>query len=132
MQPMPVITLKSGLRVGNFSSPHPFNFTTGEVLPGCDPERTLALMLNPKEIEFRYRSSHGRTEWTDIILDFHMTEEVSAEISRASSNEEVDVVIVPLPVITACKATDRGIGKLRVCRVADRVAKTIYPDRFCV
>jgi len=39
---------------------------------------------------------------------------------------------VPLPVMQAWKAAGNEPGKLRVCRVADRVTKTIYPDRFAV
>ena len=42
---MPVTTLKNGLIVGNFSSPHEFNFDTGETLTACDPERSERLKV---------------------------------------------------------------------------------------
>ena len=43
---MPVTTLKNGLVVGNFSSPHDFNFDTGEILKACDPERSERLKVD--------------------------------------------------------------------------------------
>jgi hypothetical protein len=122
---METITLKSGLRVGNFSSPHPFVFTTGEVLPGCSPETARELMLEAIETE-----TH-REGWVDIGLVFKLSDSVRKALISAEA-ENVDVVIVPLPVLTAMKAEGMRIGKMRTCRVADRVAKTIWPDKFCI
>src|SRR3990167_10841593 len=47
--PATKVTLRSGITIANFSSPHPFRFTTGEELPGCDAERSHIIMLEAVE-----------------------------------------------------------------------------------
>lgn len=121
----PIVTLKSGVRVANFSSPHPFTFDDGTVLPACDPERARALMLNSEEVETR------RERWADIELRFVLSFSVWQAISELERRNDVDIVLVPFPVMEAVKADGQAVGKCRVCRVADRVAKTIHADRFC-
>jgi hypothetical protein len=133
---MPTITLKNGLRVANFSSPHSFKFTTGEVLPACSAERATALMLTAVEKET------VQDKWTDIHLEFQMSDNVAKELDRVDGFEvksDLDVILVPLPVRQAigwfCKIYPeraRGVWmKTRCIRVADRVTKQIHPDRFC-
>jgi len=132
----PVVTLTNGVVVANFSSPHEFKFVDGSVLPACDPEVSRRLMLEAKEVE-----SPGVKGTVDITLKWVMTSEVYQALKRICE-EEVDVVIVPLPVMTAfkelfesCDSHDEEIlrvySKARVIRVADRVEKTIHIDRFC-
>jgi len=122
----PVVTLPSGLTVGNFSSPHSFTFVDGTVLPGCDEDRSRALMLRAVEVE-----TPGPKGTTDIALSFEMSDEVRDAV-RAVQYADVDVVIVPLPVMQAVKAEGLPIRNLRTCRVADRVAKTVHGDKFCI
>ena len=130
---MPIVTTKEGLRVGNFSSPHPFVFDDGTELPGCSPERARALMLDQVEVETR-----TSWEWTDIELRFEMSQSVLEALQEAQESKEVDVVIVPLPVMQAIKempgmTLDKLAGMpFRVCRVKDRVEKTIWSNKFCL
>lgn len=122
----PTVTLKSGLVVANFSSPHPFTFTDGSVLAACSSEHARALMLTPIEIE--RPSPCGR--FTDIELTFEMSPDVLRALVAVNRLDSVDVVLVPLPVM---KAMSPGTcPKARTVRVADRVAKVIHHDRFCV
>ena len=44
-----IFTLKNGLRVANFSSPHPFTFTDGTIIPAVEDEKARNLMLEVKE-----------------------------------------------------------------------------------
>jgi hypothetical protein len=144
----PVITLKNGIRIANFSSPHPFRFTTGEELPACSAERARLLMLEATEVE----SLHGivvsnkPVSWIDIRLSFTMNKTVSVELTYLCGRMDVDVVLAPLPVRDAAKEFIATLErcdamssewamvrrKARTIRVADRVTKTIFPDRFCV
>lgn len=137
---MPIVTLKSGLRVGNLSSPHPFTFVTGEVLPACSPERARALMLEVEEVEVENPKG-----FTDIRIEFRMSDPVREELEELlRCYAEFDVVLVPLPVQQAIRACDVAAGGMgsdkwhrmlrytRVCRVADRVTKTVCGDRFCL
>jgi hypothetical protein len=75
---------------------------------------------------------------TDIHLAWRMTREVFKALFALDAREDVDVVLVPFPVMTALKSHLResgvdedAIGKARVIRVADRVSKEIHIDRFC-
>jgi hypothetical protein len=128
---MPIITLKSGLRVANFSSPHAFRFTDGSELPACSPERAMLGKLDTVEIEA------PRGLWTDIDLEFKMSDECAEMLEAAKTlwrNGEVDVVIVPFPVLNAYKKTaptHPETHPFRTIRSADRMTKVNHSDRFC-
>ena len=144
---IPIITLKNGLRIGNFSSPHPFTFTTGEVLPACSDERAKALMLKVEERETQHQGwtegYENKPGWTDIKITFSISEEVLEELGKLTTawrDDKFDILLVPFPVLTAvkqanswatnCVASDALIF-IRTIRSADRVTKVIHPDRFC-
>jgi hypothetical protein len=125
---VPKITLKNGLRVANFSSPHEFNFVTGEILPACSPERARNLMLEAHEVE--RPSPCGK--WTDLELQFEMSPLVAAALVAIESDPEIDVVLVPLPVKQAAGRAGLPLRKCRTIRVADRVSRAIHADKFCL
>lgn len=122
----PVVTLKNGVRVANFSSPHPFTFDDGTVLPACSPERARSLILEQAELSMQ------RVRWTDIEHSFELTPGVREAIAELQDDAYITIILVPLPVMQAIKDDGGPIGKCRVCRVADRISKTIYSDRFCI
>ena len=119
--------LKNGVKVANFSSPHPFLFEDGTTLEACSPERAKELMLQAVETE-----SPNEGGWTDINLEFRMTEAVALALDEVESDQEVQVLLVPLPVMTAIRSSGRKVGKARVIRVVDRVSKAISCNKFCV
>lgn len=136
----PVVTLTNGLRVANFSSPHPFKFVDGTTLPACAEARSRALMLDAREQTLKSHATqtnvssngmHVHVPFTDIILRWEMTEAVAEALVALQADQNVDIVLVPLPVMTALKEGGYEVGKARVIRVADRVTKEIYIDRFC-
>jgi len=124
----PVITLKNGVRVANFSSPHPFTFVDGSVLPACSPERAQATKLESIETPVPHPTLPGVV---DISLRWGMTHAIASDLAVLNERDDVDVVLVPFPVMTALKEAGQPVGKARVIRVADRVAKTIFTDKFC-
>lgn len=126
MTSAPVVTLTNGIRVANFSSPHPFTFDDGTVLPACDPERSRSLTLEAVE------RPTPRGSWTDIELWFRPTRIVDTALAELESDPDITIILVPLPVMEAMKDCGRNIGKCRVCRVADRITKTICANRFCI
>ena len=130
-----IYTLSSGLKVANFSSPHPFTFTDGTVIPAIDADKARNLMLEVEETVIPNRHSRFRT----VSLDWTLSERVADEIDywyTYFAMKKVDVVLVPLPVMTALKAiwNQKDILKspFRVIRVADRITKAIHIDKFCV
>jgi hypothetical protein len=123
---MPVIILKNGLRVGNFSSPHGFEFSTGEFLPSCTPDRTERLKLDSYESEFP-----GILGTTDIEIVWKLSPDVERELAKVNARDDVDIVLIPFPVLEVLRRCNRPLGKCRVIRTVNRVTKTIHPDRFC-
>lgn len=129
-------TLKNGLIVFNFSSPHQFVFDDGTILGACSPERARALMLEATETQVPYRLPK---KWTDISLEFHMSEAVEQELNKLHGERfsDVDIILVPLPVLQCAKIVRLTRGsklwpKIRCIRVADRATKTIFSDKFTV
>jgi hypothetical protein len=122
------VTLSNGIRVANFSSAHSFLFTDGTVLPACSEERCRALVLEATEVEFK------NDKWTDIKLSFNLTMEVTQALCEIDKDEEVDICIVPLPVLKAVRRHTifRGLKKVRGIRVNDRVLKDVHIDKFCI
>jgi len=129
MLDMPIVTLKNGLRVGNFSSPHPFTFDDGTVLPACSVERTKRGALEAIETE----EQDARLPIRNIKIEFALTDGVRDMLGEAIKTE-VDIVLVPLPVKTALCGHNGSLAKtpFRVVRVKDRVTKVLYSDKFCV
>lgn len=128
---MRVVTLDNGLRIGNFSSPHPFRFNTGEVLDGVDPDESRHLSLDRMEDE----SADTDSRFRNVEVYFRMTDEVYLELQDAEALPDVDLIIVPLPVksaLEACGCWKGTAGKLRTCILSDRVNKTIHSDKFGV
>jgi hypothetical protein len=125
---VPVITLSNGVRVANFSSPHTFTFVDGRVLPACSAARAQETKLEAIE---RTTANFHAIQALDIHLSWGMTNTIHRDLCALSVREDIDVVLVPFPVMTALKDAGIAIGKARVIRVADRVTKMIHIDRFC-
>ena len=127
---MPVIQLNNGLKVANFSSPHTFRFTSGEELDRCSKERSSSLMLKVVEVE------EPQESWTDIQISFRLNDAVSEALEaaeRVAKDEGVNIILVPLPVMSSVKEAGRlaDFPSIRTVRMACRETKTIHPDRFC-
>ena len=126
----PVITLNNGITIANWSSPHPFTFTTGEVLPACTPERVKAMSIDIDETVV------SNKKWDDIKIKTSIPDVVRDDLKILQDNEDIDIILVPFMVLSAMKSLLMMkypyFFKLRVIRVADRVTKEIYPDKFCI
>jgi hypothetical protein len=102
VEPMPTVILKNGLRVGNHSSPHEFQFDDGSVLPACSPERADHYKLIP--LERNEPSPSGR--WTDIDLEFTIPAEMQQSLIDNADRRQIDVVLVALPVLICVREHD--------------------------
>ena len=143
LSPMPVIQLKSGLLVANFSSPRPFLFDTGEILPACGDLRANELLLDSEE-SVVVPDRLQRVPFTTISLNFKMSGVVEMALEEAIDKwviGEFDVCLVPLPVMQVIHAharkvyvVNRSPAKMpfRCIRVADRITKAICHDKFCL
>ena len=138
---LPSVVLSNGLRVANYSSPHPFTFTDGSVLPACSSARAKMTLLDARETELP-REIRG-IKITDVVIDWKLTWFLEQEVDNfvyAQYHKDFpwDIILVPLPFMVAVKKyidqsfKDAGTPPFRVIRVADRLTKEIHIDKFCV
>ena len=132
---MPVTTLKNGLVVGNFSSPHDFNFDTGEILKACDPERSERL-----KVDFIPNISIQNIRGIEIknnSLTFGLTPELKEEVVKIlMSRNNADIILIPLPMIQAIKKDmpDLNISEtqFRGVKMKSRTEKLTLSQEFCI
>jgi hypothetical protein len=127
---MNIITLTNGKKVANFSSPHPFRFTDGNVLPAVSDFISEKLKVTFIEEEL---------ENNDIKLSFKLSGDVFAEMADWEvfhSEKLVDVIFCPLPMIVAIK---EEFGEewlinspFRSIRVEDRIEKLVSIHKQCI
>jgi hypothetical protein len=126
---MHVITLSNGKRVGNFSSPHSFTFTDGSVLPAVSVEEAERL-----KVDFHEEDLLGNG---DVSLSFSLSDVVRERVIDLNDmwcKEEIDVVFVPLPMLTTLKniGWDVRNSPFRAVRIEDRILKLISIDKQCL
>lgn len=126
-----IVTLTNGKRVANFSSPHPFTFTDGTVLPAIDTEKSEKLKVLFKE---KLENMQG-----DVSLSFSLTYNIREEMTEWMHkwvDGEVDIVFCPLPMLVAI-AGEMGEKSLlrspfRGIRMEDRIKKLASIDKQCL
>ena len=126
-----MITLSNGLRVANFSSPHPFTFTDGSVLSAVGNSEAERLKVTFCETLVQ------RNGYNDVELSFSLSEELVNEIDKGieyHSLGEVDIILCPLPMLTAMKEAGYNLKTLpfRAIRMEDRIKKLVAIDKFCL
>jgi len=123
--------LSNGLRVVNFSSPHPFTFDTGDILPACHKEWVNKMSLDIEENETVKESLSG-VEFTDVKLSISVPKQVREVLYKLMHDDFIDIILVPFMVLSAMKDIPMITDKCRVIRVVDRVTKVIHSNKFCV
>ena len=117
---------KNGVTVANFCSPHQFNFITGEVLEACSQERSSRLQL--EAVERKRKNPKG---WMDLNISYELTDDIKKELKELQDDENIDIIIVPMPLLSALKNETDDIGKCRTIRFTDRMRVKIHSNRFC-
>jgi len=125
---MKTITLTNGKIVGNFSSPHPFTFTDGSILPAQSNEEAERLKVTFNE----FLHDNG-----DVELDFTLTPAIMHEMTNwmlMFNAGQVHVVFCPLPMITALKSIGYRLKKspFRAVRIEDRINKLVSIEKQCL
>ena len=140
----PIIKLNSGLNVMNFSSPHSYVFTTGEVLPACGPD--VAQRYNLDEDH----KIHDRGIYSDVLIKYNFNVQIFDLLLAATIYNGIDIILVPYPILDAWSAmvrlesdfndedeiygkteAEHVLLKIRTCKLDDRVTKVIRSDQFC-
>jgi len=128
----PSMTLSSGLNVVNFSSPHPFNFESGEILSGCSPERSRALSMGSDDVTKSTTLPNGKV--VELVTKrFTMTEGILRELYLLQNNIHVDVILVPFPTLQGLQASGEigMFSKVATIFVVNRETKAISNSKFC-
>src|SRR5687768_14816921 len=101
---MTIITLSNGKKVGNFSSPHPFTFEDGSVLPAVSNEEAMRLKVHFIESSIMDHEGDESCIPGDVELEFKLSRAVIIEMNKwkdLQKEDKVDVVFCPLPMIQA-------------------------------
>jgi hypothetical protein len=131
---MTTVTLKNGLVIGNFSSPHSFTFDTGEVLDRCDKEWSSEHSM----VKNSHKTLSRCGRYYNSRVSFAIKNETVMALVEAL--ESVDIMIVPFPMLKALDELDnlegwfdlRNVGKCRTCFLTDRETKTVSSSIFCM
>lgn len=134
-----IVTLTNGKRVANFSSPHEFKFVDGSVLPAVSNEDAEKYKVDFIETEL----GNG-----DVELFFSLSKSVIIERMEMFLdlylNKLIDIVYIPLPMLTAMKDQSSilyseiqayiGIrnSPFRCIRIEDRINKLVSIDKQCI
>lgn len=123
-----ITTLSNGKRVANFSSPHSFMYEDGSMLDAVAPNIADKYKVTfVEEID-----SDG-----DVKLSFELSDFIFQRMSQfitMHANDKVDVVICPLPMITALRNRNYDVksSPFRTIRVTDRLNKLISIKHQCL
>lgn len=125
---MNIIELSNGKLVANFSSPHTFLFTDGNILPAKSVDDSERLKVT--FIEKLYDNG-------DVELSFDLSADVMNEIALYESlyqQKLVNVVFCPLPMITALKEKKYNLinSPFRAVRIEDRINKLVSIEKQCL
>ena len=129
----PSIQLQSGLVVVNFGSPHPFDFEDGSILPAAMPDRVKLSMLDTEDVETATVLQSGRS----VIMVkkvFKLTEAIRQELQTLEDNDQVDIVLIPFPLLACLQAETGAMEIFKKCAtifVVDRTSKKISTQRYC-
>lgn len=153
---LPIATLSNGLRVVNLSSPYPYNFTDGTILPGCTVAqanrtdiyyvenetvsavsmRVIYHMDNTKPLTSEQHKAvmDGSAEFLvkDVELVWKIPPGLRHDLERLSHRMDYDILLVSAPILVAMKTAGMEIGRARVVRLTDGFPKQARIDRFCI
>lgn len=156
MENLNIITLKNGVKVANFSSPHNFEFDDGTMLQAVSHDEADRLKIKFCEQESNQCGTTGECKDTrkflNVELSFELTQAVREEIGdwlELYKKRDVDVVLVPLPMLTAMKSTYHELNDgfrnrrmwtmariakspFRCIRIEDRNNRVISSRKFCI
>lgn len=124
-----VITLSNGLKVGNFNSPHDFDFEDGSTLSAHDPEYVREYSM--EQVEGLHSEYNGIKTITREFMPTKSLLTLIDEWEEAWGKGLVDIVIVPMPVMLWLKKslTPQSVTPFRTIN-QDRVTKKASIDTF--
>tara|TARA_R100000951_G_scaffold54247_2_gene45650 strand:- start:883 stop:1350 length:468 start_codon:yes stop_codon:yes gene_type:complete len=144
-----ITKLSNDLKVGNFSSPHPFRFEDGSAIPAVNDIDSQRLKVDFIETVVENHEAVGFDAdiYKTISLSFDLSDDVQEEMEKwykLWQNRKVDIVLCCLPMIQALKEMkdfsdgappylfDLLNSPFRAIRMKDRIKKLISIDTFTI
>ena len=140
-----IIKLSNGLKVGNFSSPHPFTFEDGSVIPAVNDidSQRLKIDFNETIIENEMARGFDTDIFKTISLSFGLSDAVEEEMDKwykLWQVRKVDIVLCCLPMIQRLNELEMINQEtycvlnspFRAIRIKDRIKKLISIDTFTI
>ena len=130
--------LRNGVKVANFSSPHSFTFDDGTILDAVSDKTSTMLKIDFNEKLMILETGQS---FDTIMLTFGLSNVVKDKIRlwvEKYIKGDVDVVLVPLPMITAMRQSGEWdndkllLSPFRSIRIEDRTKKVISSKKFCI
>jgi hypothetical protein len=127
---MKTVKLTNGLVIGNFSSPHSFEFQDGSILPAVSNDEAERL-----KVTFIEKLTPGLSDTKDCELVFELSYDVKDAMRdwmSLWSDEQVDIVLCCLPMIQAMKEDGYNVKDMpfRSIIMTDRINKKISTCKF--
>ena len=139
---MPAVDLSNGICVANFSSPHPFTFEDGTVLPACEEDRVIVGSVSPMETLIPARTDNNNIKFFQVELQPRIaSEELHEMLCNAHDDPRysyVDIILVSLMLLEAIKEHRTAVNydaqwhKCHAIRRPFRGANVVCAGRFCV
>ena len=117
------VTLSNGITVVNFASKKSFEFQDGSILEEVSEERARRLLCKPVETE-----TDGPKVSTEVVLTYKVTNHLMRELIRLIEDPSVDIILVPMPVVTAITNCHGVFPK--VCKIMPEEDGRLSIDRF--
>jgi len=139
-----IIKLSNGLKVGNFSSPHPFTFEDGSVIPAVNDIDSQRLKVDFIETVIKNECAVGFDAdiYKTISLRFDLSDAIKDEMDKWHKLwqvRQIDIVLCCLPMIQALNEWENKNGEsivlnspFRAIRMKDRIKKLISIDTFTI
>jgi hypothetical protein len=125
--PVPLVVLKNGLHVANYCSHHNFDFDDGSTLMAVSRGRANSANFTPREAAM---PSPYHKEVVDVQVRWALTAALRENLRILKVHEELDVLIVPTPILDALKNEEEEVGKCRVCWLVTRTPKICSSTKF--
>jgi len=140
-----IIKLSNGLKVGNFSSSHPFTFEDGNVIPAVNDNDSQRLKVDFIETVIKNECAVGFDAdiYKTISLSFDLSDDVQEEMEKwykLWQIRKVDIVLCCLPMIQRLNELEMINQEtycvlnspFRAIRIKDRIKKLISIDTFTI
>lgn len=122
----PIVTLSNGLKVANFCDESTMQFSDGNILLAVENDRFE--VLSPKH---QIIPTAGKKNTIDLHTSYKNDSRIKEEMMALDGRNDIDIVLVPIPVMEALKEWGYDIAKSKArTKCFDKITRTLRIDQF--